>query len=334
MLRGDVAIVSTSIGQRPEAYAHWTKAGQLIVAGDRNSPPELQDYVNQIGGQYMTPSTQDFAFSASIGWNCIQRRNAAIFQALLAGYPYILTVDDDNTPMPDANAFVDGHVLQTTAHTRRAVYSVIGSTSGWVNPGGLCVPRFHARGVPYGVNTAPRVEHWSGGSVRVVVSQAQVIGDPDCDAVERICNRPKVSAVAGNAVIRPGAYCAFNSQATLWTREWAPVMAVLPGIGRYDDIFAAFLFARLARTYDVTMFVGEPVVTQVRNAHDLASDLRAERWGMDHVFDFCYALDRAHISSSMPLWEAYENLIIATAGILPSPAVEFAQAWVREWKKL
>jgi hypothetical protein len=167
---------------------------------------------------------------------------------------------------------------------------------------------------------------------RVVVSQAQVIGDPDCDAVERIANAPAVTAVAIDAAITPGVYAAFNSQATMWVRDWAPLMAVMPGIGRYDDIFGSYIFHRIAREYNVAMFVGTPCVRQDRNVHNLAADLRAELWGMHTVFDFCKALDEAHISRDMPLVEAYGELITAVAHILPSEAVKFAQAWARAWR--
>jgi hypothetical protein len=329
--RNDVAVVSTSINAEPESYKEWASAGHLYVAGDLNTPPELQHYLSVLGGVYLSTEKQSaLSFSEVIGWRNIQRRNAAILAALQAGHTYVVTVDDDNFPKPGASEFINGH---TAALGQSSIATVLGSYTGFLNPGEFCIPRFHARGVPYGLSTAPWVEHVQQAP-RIVVSQAQVLGDPDCDAVERICHHPDIVAVATNAIIRPGVYCAFNSQATVWHREWAPVMAVLPGIGRYDDIFASFIFARLAREYNVALHVGMPCVRQLRNEHNLQSDLIAEYWGMSHTLDFCWALDRAHISGDMPLWEAYENLIIATSNILPKRTVEFARLWVKEWKTL
>jgi len=339
-----VAIISTSINARPKAYHEWAAGGHLIVAGDMNTPLELKDFVRKLDGTYMDPHEQDrWAFSEVIGWRCIQRRNAALMRAVYDGYDYVLSVDDDNFPAPNAMQFVDGHVLELRGYPRGAG-SVIGSPTNFLNPGTFCRPQFHARGVPYGLSTQPivrtmpskRIDQW--GTVftppTVVVSQAQVLGDPDCDAIERMCYRPAVQAVVAEATIWPGTYAPFNSQATMWTREWAPVGAVLPGIGRYDDIFASFIFARLAREYNVTVHFGTPVVRQERNTHDGVKDLMQEIWGLRNTFTFCSLLDSAHISASMPLHVAYEELIIATSDVLPKQAVDFAKLWVKTWREV
>lgn len=332
---GKIAIVTTSVNEAPEAYAHWAEVGTLIVAGDLNSPPKLETYVrNDLGGVYLSPEyQQDYAWSESVGWKNIQRRNAAIMYALQQRdeFDYLLTVDDDNAPARSAREFVDGHI-DAINHTPHSV--VTARVGSYLNTGVFCEPQFHQRGVPYGVNTDSVVRRFKNTPPTVVVSQAQVLGDPDCDAIERIVNHPFVKAVKANVTIEPGTYTAFNSQATLWRRDWAPVMAVLPNLGRYDDIFASFVFARLARTYNVALFVGEPCVVQTRNDHDLTKDLAAEVWGMSNVFTFCALLDRAHISASMPLWQAYDELIYATRDVLPRATATFAKLWVDDWRKL
>lgn len=328
-----VAIVTTSINAKPSVYETWANAGHLIVAGDLNSPPALQDYVEALSpsSTYLTPRQQDhWSFSEKIGWKNIQRRNAAIMLAFASGYDYILTVDDDNYPLPNADAFIAGHI---TAHQQILIDTVVASGTPFLNTGALCTPQFHARGVPYGMNTTPIVQHVII-SPQVVVSQAQVLGDPDCDAVERMCNAPDVKAVTANAIIKPGTYAAFNSQATMWKREWAPVMAVLPHIGRYDDIFASFIFARMARTYNTALYVGEPCMRQVRNEHDLTKDLKAEYWGMSRAIEFCRVLDLAHISADMPLWQAYGELTSAVANVLPRATIDFMNEWVRTWREM
>lgn len=328
-----VAIVSTSINASPSAYKEWSLAGKLIVAGDQNAPAELERFVtDECDGSYLSPAWQDsmFSFSKAIGWKCIQRRNTAIMHAFAASdYDYILTVDDDNAPRPTAQLFVDGHV----ANIRRKMEGpTVGTVTNFLNTGMFCLPKFHQRGVPYGIDTETLT--YMRTMPEIVVAQAQVLGDPDCDAVERICHAPNVMAVSLNVVVSPGTYAAFNSQATMWKRDWAPVMAVLPGIGRYDDIFASFIFARMAREYNTAVYVGEPVVYQSRNEHDLARDLRAENWGMRNVFEFIGALNAAHISSQMPLWMAYGELISATSSVLPPRTVDFANEWVRTWREV
>lgn len=326
------AIVSTSINPRPEAYAQWAKMGTLIVAGDLNSPPDLYDYILALGGTYLTVEDQDlYTFSPTIGWRNIQRRNAAIMLAYQQRFDPIITVDDDNFPSGNPARWVHQHADELDP--ARRVEMTIGSHTNFLNPGFFCLPRFHARGVPYGVNTDSPVVIIENRNIQVVVSQAQVLGDPDCDAVERLVNAPTVRAVQADVIVAPGCYAAFNSQATMWRRDWAPVMAVLPGIGRYDDIFASFIFHRLARTYLTAVHIGGPTVLQKRNEHDGRADLRAELWGMSNVFEFTGRLDTAHISADMPLWSAYSELIDATSSILPSQTVKFANEWVRTWRE-
>lgn len=328
-----LAIVTTSINASPIVYREWAQVGTLIVAGDHNSPPELEHYVKDIGGTYLSVEDQHkYPFSAAIGWRNIQRRNVAIMHAYERQFQYVLTVDDDNYPQQSAKQFIEGHMRALEAKPT----TTFSSPTGHLNTGMFCLPEFHQRGVPYGVIThiIQPVNVDYDRAPRIAVSQAQVLGDPDCDAVERMLHAPDVKAVRMDATITPGVYAAFNSQATMWQGAWAPVMAVLPHIGRYDDIFASFLFHRLAREYYVALHVGTPVVVQRRNEHNLLKDLGAELWGMSRVFTFIDEINRAHISADMPLHVAYSELIVAAAAVLPQPTVSFAEAWIKYWKEL
>ena len=327
------AIVTTSINTAPPAYAQWAQAGKLIVAGDLNTPDTLENYVRDLGGVYLSPEAQSiYEFSATIGWKNIQRRNAAIMHAYALGHDPIVTVDDDNFPVGDPVAWMGAHIEELDRE--RKIETVVGSRSQFLNPGMFCLPRFHGRGVPYGIDVNSPVIYPVQPSypLRVVVSQAQVLGDPDCHAVERIANHPDVKAVQADVIIAPGCYVAFNSQATVWSRDWAPVMGVLPGIGRHDDIFASFIFHRLAVEYTVALHLGLPAVKQERNVHNLEADLRAELWGMERTFEFTQRLGAAHISRDMPIHQAYAELIEGASDMLPEQTVKFANEWVRAWR--
>lgn len=331
----NIAVVSTSINATPPAYEAWANDPRvdLVVAGDMKTPPKLKDFLTDIDAVYLSPTyqTATFTWSELLGWNRIQRRSTAIMEVLRRKqYDYVITVDDDNFPLPNATEFINGHLRNFTAFPDQV--TCVSSKSPFLNTGALCHPQFHQRGVPYGINTQPIIVRNS--AAKVVVAQAQVLGDPDCDAIDRMCNAPNVTAVRTNAIVRPGIYAAFNTQATMWAIEWAPLMVCLPGIGRYDDIFASYLFHRMAAQYHVALFVGEPVVRQIRNEHDLVNDLRAELWGMSSTFDFVNALNSAHISRDMPLWHAWDELIYAAGDVLPRDTTTFAKAWVADWKTL
>ncbi len=329
-----VAIVTTSINARPESYVEWAKGGVLIVAGDLNSPDELEHHVDELGGLYLPPERQEtWSFSKYIGWRNIQRRNIAVMTAYAEGFDYILTVDDDNHPLPSGVEYVNGMITNMGYHTGNTVYS----PTNQLNTGMLCNPPFHQRGVPYGLRTdqyfiAPA--NPPEKMIEIVVCQSQVIGDPDCDAVERMVNRPLVTNVRANVVVTPGCYAAFNSQATMWKAEWAPVMAVLPHLGRYDDIFASFIFHRLARQFNVALYVGTPTVRQDRNQHNLINDLKAELWGMNTTLSFCDTLNTAMLPPGGTIISAYEELMYAAENVLPPQTILFARAWIEEWRNI
>lgn len=331
-----VAIISTTIHENPKAYERWAESGRgvLVVAGDRKTPPDVGAYVAGLGGMYLAPEAQDqqFAWSDALGWNCIQRRNAALMWALREGFDYVLTVDDDNYPAITGADFIESHIAAIEG--RREVDATVSTPTNFLNTGIFCSPEFHQRGTPYGINTR-WVRRTGGTPPPVVVSQAQVLGDPDCDAVDRIANHPSVERVTANVVVLPGTYAAFNSQATLWRRDWAPVMMCMPGIGRYDDIFASFMFARLGRSYGVGAFVGEEAVLQIRNTdHDLTKDLQAELWGMDHTLEFCAKLDGGWVDNRDPLWVSYGRLLVAVKDVLPDSTYDFAHTWIHDWRDL
>lgn len=328
-----LAIVSTSINREPTVYKQWAEVGTLVVAGDLNTPTELGPYIESLGGVYLSPRAQEaYSFSMAIGWRNIQRRNTAIMYAYEHGFGHVLTVDDDNGPATTATEFAKGHL---SALLNARPVPMFASPTGHLNTGVFVHPPFHQRGVPYGIQThiAVPVEP-DGERPTVVVSQAQVLGDPDCDAVERMVNAPEIHAVLTDAIIQPGTYASFNSQATMWTQAWAPVMAVLPGIGRYDDILAAYIFHRMAREYSVALHVGTPCVRQIRNPHNLVNDLRAELWGMNWIFTIVDELNRTHITRDMPIHIAYGEIIVGLSNVLPPRTIEFAKRWIAHWKDL
>lgn len=328
------------MNERPEAYALWARQGDLIVAGDHNSPSELGDYVHELDGTYLTPEEQDdWPFSAFIGWNCIQRRNAAVMTAYERGYRYVATVDDDNAP---TSTWVSNHVAHLQGYLPHDTAYASGDR-GWVDIGAFNSPPIRQRGTPFGAvyrhSTAPlpwRPKLFGGTeqAYSVVVSTAQVIGDPDCDAVMRITEDPQVKFAARNVVVDVRQYAAFNSQATMWDGEWAPLIACLPGVGRYDDIFASFIAKRIMREREATFFAGWPEVTQERNVHDALEDLCAELYGMQNTARFVSCLDATILDPAAPLDVMYQDCVDALEHFLPPQTVSFMNTWRKTWTEL
>ena len=324
-----VAIVSTSVNPQPHAYELWATQGDLIIAGDVNSPPELEQYVKELGGRYLTPDDQEhWEFSDHIGWRSIQRRNAAVMEAYSLGYDYVATVDDDNIPTDD---WVAQHIKHVNNDLPHDVYYVEGENN-WVNIGEMVYPPTNQRGTPFGVANFQALSTPSK-MPRVVVSTAQVLGDPDCDAITRITSLPNVTSVIDNVVVSAHQYAAFNSQATLWRGEWSPLIACLPHVGRYDDIFASFIAKRIMRAHWSSFYAGEPCVVQNRNKHDPTRDLKEELFGMWWTPSVVRALDTLSINPSYAMWSAYRGITMQLMNILPAATVDFMRAWANEWQK-
>ena len=154
--------------------------------------------------------------------------------------------------------------------------------SEWYNPGGLCIPAVTHRGYPlthrHRANGIKNHEPVTKPS-RIGVFASLWLGDPDIDAMERIVTNPNVRSVAGNAVLAPGTWAPFNSQATAYRGEIAPLMMMWPGVGRFDDIWASYAARAVMDVLGWHVRYGHPVVTQERNEHDLVKDLHAELFG-------------------------------------------------------
>jgi len=336
--REDVAIISTSINERPEDYAAWADQGTLVVAGDVNTPPGLSNYVRELGGVYLGIEDQErYGFSDAIGWRCIQRRNAAVMYAYEhTDFDYVLTVDDDNRP--SGTDFTNLHASYVsgdlTRHIGVRTVGAVADEDRWVNTGDFLMPPTWQRGTPYGVDTAWSYVPTSG--LDVVVSQAQAIGSPDCDAVTRICTDPAPDAVWESVIVDPNTTCIFNSQATMWRRDWAPFIACLPDTGRYDDVLASLVAQRVMRAHDKAVRVGSPAAFQDRNDHDLTKDLKGERWGMMNLPRIKRIIDDVPVYDTDGLYDAYGRIANAlrAADVMPDQTTRFMIAWASEWRRI
>lgn len=330
-----VAIISTSINARPTDYAEWARQGVLIIAGDLNTPDELRTYVTEeLAGVYLDPVAQErYGFSDVLGWKCIQRRNAAVMYAYEQGYEYVLTVDDDNRPLTDD--FVAQHV--SIIKNEHPEIDVIHANDRWINTGEFLNPPTWQRGTPYGY----KMTWWQQGHMStpaVVVSQAQALGAPDCDAVTRMVTNPETVAVAKSVIIGTGDLCIFNSQATMWRGDYAPLIACLPGVGRYDDVIASVIAQKILAERELGVYVGSPAAYQERNEHDLSKDLSGERWGMMNLPLIVEVLDGLDIEQYFGGdWQPYDVYAwiatsLANHGVLPEQTTRFMVAWANEWR--
>lgn len=333
-----IAIISTSINPNPAAYVEWSDIGRLHVAGDMNSPPELKAFVEKLGGVYVTTQRQDeYHCSESIGWRNIQRRNLALLAAFdTEQYDYFIAVDDDNFPGENVQKFHD--TVRATFANLSGIRAQAHDTM-WYNPGMLGEPYYRQRGLPARLMTDGYSYSYSNvdhPNVKVGVLQSQILGDPDCDAVQRIVQPISVRRYRYDVYVEPGTYAPFNSQATIWPRRFAPMMAVFPGCGRYDDIYSSIVATRVLHHLKHVVAFGEPYVRQARNEHDLGKDLAAEVKGMNDVDRFTEFVDNVDLDSSttdvLTHW-AEVMYQLEAEGLLPEQTQDFWRDYLLDLAK-
>jgi len=332
-VRPDVIIVSTSINKRPTAYAEWAQHGHLIVAADQESNPELKEYVEALGGDFLTAEEQHDRWpklSEAIGWRSIQRRNLAIAAAHELRPGIIVTVDDDNVPAADFFTHVKN--AMSGPHQFPVTYP-IGGGGGLFNPGMLCAPAVRARGLPYDQydSTFGTRDFDVPTPSDIAVVAALWTGDPDVDAITRVTGGDRHVCNARQAIIDPHIFAPLNSQSTAYRGDLAILMGVWPGIGRYDDIWAGYVAEHvLAQMENQYVQFGGAMVHQKRNDHDPWNDVEAELHGYRHTGRFLSALRDIEHSDRRDVDSLYYETIRALfdhVNFIPEVTAAFFPRW-------
>lgn len=342
------AIISTTINAMPNMRAWAEQMSEddiMIIAGDLKSPHDqitrlASELAEEFGADivYLSPSDQrerDWSIVTTIDWNCIQRRNVALLEAIMHKPKFILTIDDDNYPnvvSASGPSWIDRAEQQLFDGADR-LYT---STSGWYNPGQMCSPTVIHRGFPLSQrHSDPWIEARDISPdeyVPVGVFAAMWFGDPDVDALERIVRNPEVYGVdALHKTLSVGTWAPFNSQATAYRTELAPLMFCPPGIGRMDDIWASYVARSVMDHLGVHARYGWPTVRQTRNEHDLVKDLEAEIIGYRHTDELTATLRSIEYPASDR--NVLDMLFIATSELSTLDFVPYAmsdayEAWI------
>lgn len=333
------ALITTTVNvpQVLSLYRAYGPNARFFVALDQKTPEEAVNFC-----QYDVPNThvlfiqdqQKWKCSELIGWNCIQRRNIALLEALKWGADIIVSIDDDNIPMnPDYFWHFEKRLDGRDSFNGLQAYS----KSGWFDVGQLLQPSASHRGFPHDKIAVPAFMSVTGAKVGVVAGSC--LGDPDISAATRIVNHPTVHGVS--EVLRSGVitnpndtWTVFNSQNTAFIRELAPAMFMLPAFGRSDDIYASLICQHVMRQKGLHVHFGPPFVWQQRNQHDLIKDLKAEILGMEHVVHLAGILDSmpTFAVDEMPARQIWRHL--ANVEWVPKQTVVAALAFCNDVEKV
>jgi hypothetical protein len=273
-------IVTTTINPPTEALIEFSKMEDwnLLVVGDQKTPHQL--YKN-LKCDYLHPEEQSKLYpklSELIGWNCIQRRTIGIVKAFKDGADVIALVDDDNIPFANWNNILVGKEITTTEIISDDIaidplYFVDKSDE----------LMWH-RGFPHELlKNRHKYTCIENIQIKCLVQANLWTGAPDVDAIYRminpngeIFNQPELDPITSRKQMP------FNSQNTILDRSIIPYYYLLPGLGRFDDIWASYMLQKELKDHLPFIVFDKPTVCQERNIHNIHKDLKAELYGYEH----------------------------------------------------
>ena len=281
----------------------------IVVDGDRKTPPEAEKYCHELSKKYevnmefMNVASQENYLNRfpelkeHLQWNCIQRRNAAILRAYELEADLIITIDDDN--FFSTNDFIGHHLVGTKN------IEVIGAADGdWYNVCSQmeekCGREFYHRGIPQEVRFQETKITSEKQTVKVVVNAGFWLDDPDLDALTRIYyagNPIFVNRYSrdDNFALGKGTWSTFNSQNTAIAREVIPAYFLSPKVGRYDDIWGAYVVKKISDHLGHYISFGKPIVVQKRNPHNSWKELDMEAGGSQLSLVFVETLKKMNL---------------------------------------
>ncbi len=294
----DYAIVTTTIYVQKllDAYAQDARAFDrdvlFVVIGHKKTPLETAGYCEELAKQgysveYFSPERQEAylakfpALKAHLPWNSIQRRNVGLLFAYENDCPVIATIDDDNFLL------VEDYLGTHGIGTKRSC-EIVSSNTGWINVCSLLREAhgrtFYHRGFPLEKRTPDETWQTKKDTMMPVVSAGLWLGDPDVDALERLqylADPTDAVEMTREVSVSPakGVWSPFNSQNTALARDVIPAYFLSPKVGRYDDIWAAYVVKHVADHLGGSIMFGQPLVRQERNPHNYWRDLDQERYG-------------------------------------------------------
>jgi len=307
MIENKKIIVTTTINQPTEATLKYCKIASekkwiFIIVGDNKTPHDDYKKLENNNVLYLDAKIQEDKYpllSETIGWNSIQRRNIGFVYAYEIGGDIIATVDDDNIPYDNwgDNILVGSKISIDTYENISCPYfdplSVTEHNDLW------------HRGYPIDFLNVKNNVNFLGKSVCEVLVQSDFWdGDPDIDAICRLSKKPIIKFNPfnpfGSTQISP-----FNSQNTFLHRKILPYYAVLPHIGRMDDIWGSYIMQSF---FPNSVIYNEPTVYQKRNEQDLISNLEKEILGYRQTLKLLNNLENFYDflpKETQKFWDVY-----------------------------
>ncbi|MCP5424687.1 MAG: DUF288 domain-containing protein [Gammaproteobacteria bacterium] len=251
------------------------------------------------------------------------RKNIGYLKAMACGAGFILETDDDNYPTA---GFWDMRIAND-------ICSVSGS--GWYNVYEWFGADAWPRGFPLDRVLVPNqgFELAASSTIKPLVWQGMVAGEPDVDAIFRLTRRQSiVFQEAPPVVLGRGVWSPFNSQNTHWAAEAFPLM-YLPATCsfRATDIVRGYVAMRCLWEMEAGVAFSAPTAMQERNLHDLMRDFRDEIIIYEGAARIVSALEELELASQAccdNLMNCYRRLV--ELKVVQPAELQLLAAWCRD----
>ena len=263
-----IYLATTTINKPTLALRKFAKNNncKLIVALDKKSKKFNLKNTFVLSTNYQEKKWPKL--SNLIGWNCIQRRNFAILEALERGAEIIALVDDDNIPYNNwfRDIYVNRVIKAWKIKTNKKVFDPIGYTNK---------KKLWHRGFPLELIQNRKYNKIGKKKLSPDVQASFWDLEPDVDAVARLVLNTKSKFNKKYFPFFSNIISPFNSQNTLISRKVFRDYFLFPHIGRMDDIWASYYVT--SKKYKVVY--AHPTVYQKRNYHNYMNDFKMEILG-------------------------------------------------------
>lgn len=210
-------------------------------------------------------------------YNSGVRKMLANLIASTRSYKHNIMIDDDNYISKD---FFDYH---TIVGSRKKI-KIIKTKSSYFNIYESLNEKnnliFYPRGFPWSERFKKNNYTIKDQTVKIDLINGLVLKDPDIDAISRLFWPIDVLSVKKKFMpvfgLNKKSWTSFNNQNTSISKEVTDIYFTPPSTGRNADIWTSYFIYKVLEQLDSKVCFGRPIVKQIRNVHNLWTDLKDE----------------------------------------------------------
>lgn len=323
-------IIITTINPKTEAITKFSqilKDWHIILVGDKKS----KKIKNEKNIKFLTIEEQEnlgFETIKYAPYNHYARKNIGYLYAMSMGADVIYDTDDDNIPYVDWKfpEFKINSKLESSKNKYINIYNYFTSEKIW------------PRGYPIDeINKTSTIKTSLSKNIKIGVWQGLADKEPDVDAIYRLIINKKIKFdKKPPIVLSKKTYCPFNSQNTLWNKEFFVYMYLPSYVNfRFTDILRGYVAQRLLWEDNYYLGFTKATVYQKRNKHNIMEDFKDEVNYYTNIKDIVDIINNNKFNSK----DRFKNLKSIYCNLLFKKYVlkkelKILNAWIIDIKKI